>query len=115
MKIQVFPCIIAVVASILIAFGLYSWCRCEDMRLLVTILGGISLLLTGGATLAISMPQKRTTINVKVASGLFTLLLVISNVVFCAVTTFSIILYVFINGLLLLVWLMSLYAITKTL
>ena len=114
MKIQVFPSIIAVAASALIAFGLYSWCRCEDMRLLIAIFGGISLMLTGGATFAASLQESRATVNAKVASGVFALLLIVSNAIFCAVTTFSVAFYVLINGLLLLLWLIILYAVMKT-
>lgn len=113
MKLKIFPCIIAVLASALIAFGLYSWCRCEEMRWLVTIFGGISLLLTIGATMSVTMPEVRATVNLRIASGIFAVLLAISNAIFCAVESFYIALYVIVNGLLLLVWLITLYAITR--
>lgn len=113
MKLKLFPSIIAVLASALLAFGLYSWCRCEEMRLLVTIFGGISLMLTIGAAMSVTMPQVRETINLRVGSGIFALLLAISNAIFCSVTTFSVTLYVVVNSLLLLVWLIVLYGIIR--
>ena len=113
MKLNLFPSIIAIIASALVAFGLYSWCRFEDMRLLVTIFGGVSLLLTGGTMLALSAEKPRATVNLRVASGVFAFLLLVSNAIFCAVTTFSMALYVLINGFLLLAWIIVLYALIK--
>lgn len=113
MKLSFIPSIIAFAASALIAFGLYSWCHCENMQLLITIFGGISLLLTVGATFALSTQNSRSTVNIKVASGIFALLLLISNAIFCVLTAFSMASYVIINGVLLLAWFIIMYAIAK--
>ena len=113
MKLSFVPSIIAIAASALIAFGFYSWCRCEDMRLIVSICGGISLLLTGGAMLAVSIQQTRGTVNMRLTSGLFAFLLFVSNVIFCCITTFSMALYIIVNGLLLLTWSIAIYALAR--
>lgn len=114
MKVKIVPCILAVAATALITFGLYSFCRCEELRLLLVIFGGISLLVTMGATFALSLPDTRTTINARVLSGVFVLMMLISNVVFCMLSSFSVPVYVIINGLLLLVWLAACYGIART-
>ena len=111
MKIKLVPGVLVFAASALIALGFYSWCRQESLNLLVAIFGGISLCLSFGSTFAVSMEQSRTTVNIRVLSGVFALLLLISNIVFCCVPTFSPILYVIVNGLILLTWLSLCYAI----
>lgn len=113
MKIHPFPSIIAIAASALIALGIYNWCQCEEMRLLTTICSGISLLLTGGTMLAFSAEQPRATVNIRVTSGVFAFLLLISNAIFCSIESFSATMYVIINGFLLLAWMIALYALIR--
>ncbi len=114
MKVNIVSAIIALVTSTLIAFGLYSFCRYADMQWLVTIFGGISIFLTLGTTIAVSFTQPRTSVNAKVVSGISALLLLISNIVFCCLTAFSMPLYVIINGLLILLWFILTYAFART-
>ena len=113
MKLQLVPSILVLAVSALIAFGFYSWCQQESMNLLVGIFGGISLCLTFGATFAVSMERTRTTVNTRVLSGVFALLVLISNIVFCCVPAFSPILYVIVNGSILILWLSLYYAISR--
>lgn len=111
MKLSVVPSIIAFAISSLIAYGLYNWCQDADMKLLLSIFGGCSMLLTFWGTLAISFEESRTTVNIRVLSGVFALLMVVSNAVFCCVSSFTAPLYIIINGILILVWLISVYGI----
>ena len=113
MKLNVIPCIIAIAVCALIVFGMYTWCRMEEMRLLVTIVSAISLLLTFGTMLAVTFPSSRTSINIKVTSGIFAGLFLITNIVFCCLSTFSQPLYIILNGFLLLIWLLVVYGITR--
>lgn len=113
MKIKIIPCIAAIILSGLVAFGFYTWCRCDSMNLLIAIAGGAVLLLTSCATLGISLSDSKMSINVKVLSGIFTCLFLVINIIFCCLTSFSIPLYAIINGVLLVVWLLISYGIAK--
>lgn len=113
MKLNIIPCIIAFAVSALLAFGFYSWCRDVDMRLLVTIVGGIGLLLTIGTAVGATFERSRTSINIKVASSTFSGIFLIENIVFCRAGGFSLSLYIILNGLLLLAWLSVVYGIYK--
>ena len=113
MKIQLVPSVLVFAASALIAYGFYSWCQQENMNLLVAVFGGISLCLILGATFAVSMERTRTTVNTRVLSGIFALLVLISNIVFCCVPAFSPISYVIVNGFILILWLSLYYAISR--
>lgn len=113
MKIKIIPCIAAIVLSALVAFGFYTWCRCESMSLLLTIAGGSVLLLTSCTTLGVTLSDNKMNINVKVLSGIFTCLFLVINIIFCCLASFSIPLYAIINGILLVVWLLITYSIAK--
>lgn len=113
MKLKLIPCIIALAASGLVAFGLYSWCRAEEMNILIAIVGGISMVLTFGTTIGMSFDYGRANINVKVVSGIATGMVLISNIVFCCLNAFSYAAYIITNGILLLAWLMIVYGIAK--
>lgn len=113
MKIKIVPCLIAVAATALITFGLYSLCHNADLRWLLTIFGGVSLLLTIGAMFAVSLPDKRTTINISILSGVFAGILLVIQVIFALMSSFSVPVYVILNGLLLLVWFGICYGIAR--
>ena len=111
MKIKVIPAIIVVVFSALIAYGLYYLCTC-DKNYLVLIGFGVMSMCILLATFGVSFEPHRTSVNIKVTSIVFFLLALISNVVF-ALVPFSVPLYVVVNGIVLLVWLLSVYGISK--
>ena len=114
MKFNLIPSIITLVFVGLIVFGFYSWCRCEDLKLLLTIFSSISLLLSMSAILGISVENTKKSINIKVLSAIFTLVLLVSNVIFCCFSYFSAPIYIIINGILLLIWLLCCYGIIKS-
>lgn len=114
MKIRLVPSIIAVAICALLAFGMYRGCRAEHMQLVVAICGGLSLLLTIGTILGVSFERSRTSINVKSVSGIFALLMLAMNIIFCCMSSFSLTLYVILNGLALLIWLLVAYSIVRT-
>jgi len=114
MKLHIVPSIIALALSALIAFGMYSWCKCTDYKLLVTIAGGVSILLPIGTTLGVSIPaNKRANANVKVLSSVFAIAFVISNIIFCIMAHFSMPAYIIVNGIILLIWLLLTYIIAR--
>lgn len=113
MKVNLVTSIITVAFTALIVFGFYTWCNFEDLKLLLTIFSSISILLTLGTTIAVSMPQKRTSANTKVVSGIFLLIVLISNAIFCGVTKFTSPAYIITNGAILLTWFALCYGINR--
>lgn len=113
MKINIVLATIAVAISALIAYALYSWCGMDEAQLLIAIFGGATLCCTITTTLGISFERSRTTVNIKVVSGVFAMLFLISNIIFCCVTSFTYPLYVILNGLLLLMWILIIYSIHR--
>lgn len=47
-----------------------------------------------------------------VMSGVFAFLVILSNAIFCCISSFSTPLYVIINGMLMLIWFLSAYGVT---
>ena len=84
-----------------------------DANLLVSIFGGATLCCTLITSLGISFERSRTSVNMKVVSGVFALLFLVSNIIFCCVTSFTCPLYIILNGLLLLMWILIMYSIHK--
>lgn len=113
MKINIIPSIIAIILSMLIALGMYSWCRCKDMNLLIAIVGGICICLTSGLALGISWEDVRKSINIKIVSSVFASLEIAINVIFCSLITFSIPAYIITIGISLLIWMLVIYGISK--
>jgi hypothetical protein len=111
MKIDFIKTIIAITISLLIAYGLYSFHE-SDNKMLLSIGSFIFL----SATLILSIGARfelpRTTTNVKVVSGIFFAIALISNLIFTFIS-FSVPSYVITNGILLLVFVLIAYSIHK--
>lgn len=114
MKIKVIPTILSVAISALIAYGLFSWCHHEDHRLLVAIFGGVSMLATIWGTMGFSLDESRMSVNIKITSAVFAFILLISNIVFCCLDSFSQPLYIIVNAALLLIWFVIVYAVSQS-
>ena len=111
MKINFVQTIIAIAASLLIAYGLYSFHDSENKILLCA--GSFAFLATALVlSIGISFELPRTTANIRVLSGLFFAVALISNFIFTFIN-FSVPSYVIINGILLLVFISIAYAINK--
>ncbi len=111
MKLNFLQTIIAIAVSILIAYGLYSFHSSENKILLSAgsfVFLAVTLIITIGA----SFELPRTTTNVKVVSGIFFAIALISNLIFTFIS-FSVPSYVIINGILLLVFILIAYSINK--
>lgn len=111
MKVNLVNSIIAVALTALVVFGFYSWCYYGELKLLLTIFSSISILLTLGTTIAVSMSRKRSGVNIKIVSSIFLLFFLVSNAIFCGLTEFTVSVYVITNGVILLVWFMLCYGI----
>jgi hypothetical protein len=112
MKINFLQTIIAIAMSLLIAYGIFSFHVFENKLLLSTgsfVFLSASLILTMGT----SFELPRTTTNVRVVSGIFFIMALISNLVFTFID-FTVPSYVIINGILLLVFISIEYSIIKS-
>jgi hypothetical protein len=111
MKINFVQTIIAIAVSLLIAYGLYSFHSSENKILLSAgsfVFLATALVMTIGA----SFELPRTTTNIKVVSGIFFVIALISNLIFTFIN-FSVPNYVIINGILFLVFILIAYSINK--
>lgn len=113
MKLNIILSLIATMLCAIIAYGMYTWCKYIDMQLLVSIFGGICLLLPLGTALGIQFPDSRTLLNLRILSFICFFILLISNIVFCCLPHFTIAVYIISNGLLLILWLLGVYGVTK--
>lgn len=112
MKVKLIPAIISLMISALIAYALYGLCKVEveGTRWLLTILGGISVFVTLGLTVAVKFEDTRRSINIKTIGGIFTVLLIACNLIF-ALINFKIPTYIIVVGLLLSLFLLIVYSI----
>ena len=111
MKINFVQTIIAIALSLLISYGLYSFHNSEN-KMLLSVGSFVFLALTLIITIGASFELPRTTTNVKVVSGIFFAVALISNLIFTFIK-FSVPSYVIINGILLLVFILIAYSINR--
>ena len=111
MKINFVQTIIAIALSLLISYGLYSFHNSEN-KMLLSAGSFLFLALTLIITIGASFELPRTTTNVKVVSGIFFGVALISNLIFTFIK-FSVPSYVIINGILLLVFILIAYSINR--
>ncbi len=111
MRINLIKTILALGISALIAYALYSFHESENKLLLS---GGSFLFLATTLVLSIgtSFQLPRTTTNVRVVSGIFFALALISNLIFTFIA-FSVPSYIITNGILLLIFILIVYSINK--
>ena len=112
MKINFLQTIIALAMSLLFAYGLFSFHAFENKLLLGAgsfVFLSTTLILTMGA----NFEFPRTTTNVRVVSGVFFIIALISNLIFTFID-FSTPSYIIISGLLLLVFISIAYSIIKS-
>jgi hypothetical protein len=111
MKINFVQTIIAIAVSLLIAYGLYSF-HGSDNKLLLSVGSFVFLSVTLIISIGASFELPRTTTNIRVVSGVFFVVALISNLIFTFIN-FSVPSYVITNGILLLVFILIAYSINK--
>lgn len=113
MKINIVPLFIAIAISALLSYALYCMAVNVVDAPLLAIAGFIDLGLPLAAAMSFSVENERATFNIKVLSIVFFIILLIINLIFGFIySTFST--YLIINGLLLLVWILIVYSISKS-
>jgi hypothetical protein len=113
MKFNLVPTVIAVAISGLCAYAFYNWCA-EPENILVAIFGGITMCCTLSTALGCVFQRERTSANIKILSGVFAFLFLVSNIIFCCLSSFANPVYICVNGFLLLIWLLTTYSIYKS-
>jgi len=112
MKTNPFMSVIALLFAALVGYALYSYCRSEELQWMITLFGGVSIFLSWGGTLAVSLPDQKSNVNFKVFSGLFATIITVLQIIF----TFSAVsmpTYLLCSGIVLLIWLVAAYAMIK--
>ncbi len=111
MKINLVKTVIAIAISLLIAFGFFSFYKGEN-KFLLSSGSFIFLMLTLIMAVGIKFELSRTNTNLKVVSGIFFVIALISNIAF-SFSKFSVPIYIIVNGILLLVFVFIAYSIFK--
>ena len=112
MKIKVIPLIIVLGISAILSYGIFSFCT-SDNATIMALIGGLMSFLTLTASFGITITNGGKSINIKVLSLVFFVLGLISNIIFayvhCKTPT-----YIIVNGLIILIWLLIVYGLSKT-
>jgi len=111
MKINFIPTFISLLISALISYGL-SVIHVLETNFLLSLGSFIFLGTTLVITIGVNFEQSRTTTNLRVVSGIFFGVGLITNLIF-SFFKFSIPSYVITNGILLLIFVLIVYSINK--
>ena len=103
MKINLVQTIIAIAVSGLIAYGLYNFHDGEN-QILLSVGSFVFLSVTLALSIGVSFEQSRTTTNIRVVSGIFFAVALISNLIFQLLEVFPEPSYIITNGILLLIY-----------
>lgn len=112
MKVNPFLTIISLLLAALVSYALYSYCKSDELRWMITLLGGVSIFLSWAGTIAVSLPDRGKNVNFKVLGGVCATIITALQIIF----TFSAVTlptYTLITGVVLLLWLSIAYAIAK--
>jgi len=111
MKINFVQTIISVAVSLLIAYGLYSFHDSEN-KILLSVGSFIFFATTLTLTMGTNFTLPRTTANIRVVSGIFFVIALVSNLIFTFIN-FFVPSYIIVNGILLLVFISVVYSIYR--
>jgi hypothetical protein len=112
MKLNFVQSIMAILISLLISYGLYSYNESQN-KILLSIGSFVFLSATSVLTFGSSFELPRTTINIRVVSGVFFTIALVTNLIF-AFQFFSTPSYILTNGILLVLFSLITYSINKS-
>jgi hypothetical protein len=112
MKINPVLLIIAIAIAGLSAFGFYAANSGEAYYWLITVGSGLSLFFPLSGLLALSFEGRGGSVNIKVVSVLFFIALLVEQLIF-NFTGVKLAPYVIITGILLLIYILTAYALSK--
>lgn len=106
MKINIVKSIIAIAFSALFAYACYAICKYDEIRWLLTIVSFVMFGAMSIMTFGLKAKSERSSVVLSVLSGTLLTVAVIMNFVF-AFFDFSVPVYVILNGVVLLAYLMT--------
>ena len=112
MKIKIVPALVSILLCALIAYGLFSIHK-FDNQILLSVGGFIFCAATLFCAFGINFDLPRTTTNIRFLSIAFFFIALVNNLIFCFIN-FSVPLYIILNGILLLIFILITYSIAKT-
>jgi hypothetical protein len=115
MKINPVLTFITFAISALAGYGFFIWNDAENYQLLLAIGASITIFLYLGGLVAVSSDRYGTTGNIRALSVVFLVLSIISNIIFSFVTLAKPTAYIIINGILLLIFMLIAYAVSRAL
>ena len=110
MKINPVLTIISLLFAALVGYGLYSFCRTEQIQWLITIMGGVSVFLVWAGTLGVNLKDERRNVSFKVLNALFAVLITALQIIF-TFSTVSMPAYILTSGTALFIWFVIAYAL----
>jgi hypothetical protein len=114
MKINPILLLIAAGIAALIGFGFYSANKAEELVWAITIGSGLLSLITLSGIFAVNFDARGGTGNVRIISGLFFAISLVSNIIFNFLN-FTLPPYIIINGILFLLYILIGYGVTRAL
>ncbi|GMO57806.1 MAG: hypothetical protein Ta2G_17680 [Termitinemataceae bacterium] len=115
MKINVVFTIIALAIGALAGYGFYAWNVGEQYQLLVALGTGVTIFLYIGGLIALSSDGNGAVGNIRALSIVFLILTIISNVIFSFLSMQTPTAYIIVNGILLLIFVLVAYAVSRAL
>jgi hypothetical protein len=115
MRINPIFALIALAISVLAGYGFYSWNGGESYRLLAAIGGGLTIFLPLGGLFALSSGGRGTVSNIRALSSVFLVVEIIINIIFSVVNMATPTAYIITNGILILVYILISYAVSRVL
>ena len=113
MKLDVVKSMIAIAISVLLAYACYEICNYEHLQRVITIGAFITIAIPTLLALGISSQQERSSVMLKALSWFFLLIEIISNGAF-AFFDFRTPIYIIVNGLTLLTFVLIYNSIYRT-
>ena len=111
-KIKVVPMLVSIAIATLLAYAFYTYADSESNRWLMTILGGVISFIMMFGTMGFTIQAQRSLAMMRVLSAIFFVATLVYNSIFC-VLGFTVPLFIIVNGLVLLVYVLIQYYMAK--
>jgi hypothetical protein len=97
------------------SYGFFAWNETEPYQLLIAFGAGVTLFLPLGGLFVLSSDGQGSVGNIRALSVVFLILEIISNIIFSLIPLVKPTAYIIVNGILLLVYVLIVYAIIRAL
>ena len=113
MKLNIFKTIMTLFLSLITSFYLAHYVD-ESKKMYFFFGSFFSILVVLIGLIALSFEQNKITINTKVTSGLFLVFILFSQIFFSVYDSFIMPSYIFVTGSITIIYLITIYTISKT-